>query len=183
MIALAALIDDQDDLQAFNDLVERYQIEMLRIARSVLHDQQLAEDAVQNAFYGIAVSFKNVPTEDPDTLHAYCLSCAKHAALRIWQREHRFETTELTDLSYGSPGFDPTFAAVEQSTDYERLLAAIRQLGESYQDVLLHYYVFDQSIREIAKLFGRSPSTVKTQLFRGRKLLAELCRKEGIIRG
>lgn len=182
MIAFAALIDNQDDLCAFNDLVERYQTEMLRIARSVTHDYQLAEDAVQDAWYGIAVSYKKIPADVPESLHAYCLSCAKHAALRIWRREQKLEITELTDISDAKYGDDATFAAVVQSSDYERLLAAIRQLAEPYQDVLLHFYVFDQSIRDISKLFGRSPSTVKTQLFRARKLLAEICRKEGIIR-
>ena len=183
LIAFAALIDDPNDLHAFNELVALYQTEMLRIARSVIHDYQLAEDAVQDAWYGIAVSYKKIPVQNPKVLHAYCLSCAKHAALRIRQREQRFETTELIDISDAAPGSDATFAAVVQSSDYARLLAAIRQLGEPYQDVLLHYYVFDQSIREIAKLFGRPGSTIKTQLFRGRKLLAEICRKEGIIGG
>ena len=181
MIAYAALIDDQNDLLMFNEIVARYQEEMFRIARSVLHDHQLAEDAVQNALYGIAVSFKKVPTEDPDALHVYCLSCAKYAALHIRQSEQRIETTELTDISYVSPSDNPTFDAIQQSSDYEQLLSAIQQLDEIYQDVLLHYYVFEQSVKEIAKLFGRKPSAIKTQLHRGRKLLAELCRKEGIL--
>lgn len=183
LIAYAALIDDQEDLLKFNALVERYQVEMFRIARGVLHDQFLAEDAVQDALYGIAVSFQKVPTDDADVLHVYCLSCAKHAALRIRQKESRFETAELTELTDVSASDNPTFEAVEQSDEYERLLAAIRQLDELYQDVLLHYYVFGQSVKVIAKLFGRKQSAVKTQLHRGRKLLAELCGKEGLLHG
>lgn len=46
MIAYAALIDDQADLFKLNELVEKYQEEMFRIAKSVLFDHQLAEDAV-----------------------------------------------------------------------------------------------------------------------------------------
>lgn len=83
LIAYAALIDDQADLLIFNELVEKYQEEMFRIARSVLFDHQLAEDAVQNALYGIAVSFKSIPSNDIDAAHTYMLSCAKYAALRI----------------------------------------------------------------------------------------------------
>ena len=183
MIAYAALIDNQADLLKFNELVERYQEEMLRIARSVLRDHQLAEDAVQNALYGVAVSFSHVPAENPDAVHTYLLSCAKYAALRLLRAERKIETVEITDLSELSRGEDPTFDEIRRSEDYARLLHAIEQLDEIYQDVLLHFYVFDQSVKEIARLFGRKPTTVRQQLSRGRRLLAEICRKEGILHG
>ena len=120
MIAFAALIDDKEDLQFFNHIVETYQIEMFRVARSVLGDNQLAEDAVQNALYGIAVSFHRVPSADADELHAYVLSCAKYAAYRILRSERHEETSELTELVGASPEDDPTFARIEQSEDSGR---------------------------------------------------------------
>ncbi len=181
LIAFAALIDDQQDLLKYTELVERFQGEMLRIARSVLHDHHLAEDAVQNALYGIAVSFPKVPSDDETAAHAYFLNCAKYAALRIKKTEQKLVTTELTDVIELSPSLDPTFEAVRESSDYDRLLAAIRKLDEKYQDVLLHFYVFDENVKEIAKLFGVRKATIRQRLFRGRKLLAELCRKEGIL--
>ena len=183
MLAYASLIDDRAELLKFNELVERYQIEMLRIARSILHDYHLAEDAVQNALSGIAVSFSKIPSEDPDAVHTYFLSCAKHAAIRIKKTQEKLPTAELTDLASFTQDDNPTFEAIAQSEDYDRLLSAIRQLDEIYQDALLHYYVFDQSVKEIAKLFGEKPSTIRQRLSRGRKLLSELCRKEGILHG
>lgn len=183
MLAYASLIDDRAELLKFNELVERYQIEMLRIARSILHDYHLAEDAVQNALSGIAVSFSKIPSEDPDAAHTYFLSCAKHAALRIKKTAAKIPTTEITDLTSLAEDDDPTFETIARSEDYDRLLSAIRQLDEIYQDALLHYYVFDQRVKEIAKLFGEKPSTIRQRLSRGRKLLTELCRKEGILHG
>jgi RNA polymerase sigma factor, sigma-70 family len=182
LIAYAAMINDKKELLRYTELVECYQADMFRIARSVLYDHQLAEDAVQNALYGVAVSFNKVPTEE-DAARAYLLNCAKYAALRIKKSEQRIETTELTEVIEVSPSPDPTFEAIQNSNDYERLLNAIRQLSEDYQDVLLHYYVFEQSVKEIAKLFGERSATIRQRLSRGRKLLAELCRKEGIGNG
>lgn len=183
MIAYAALIDDQADLLKFNELVEMYQEEMFRIARSVIFDHQLAEDAVQNALYGIAVSFKKVPSNDINAAHTYLLSCAKYAALRIKKSRQQVDEVETSEIIDITPDDNPTFEAIQQSDAYDQLLYAIEQLDEIYQDVLLHFYVYDQSIKEIAKLFGRKPSTVRQQLTRGRRLLAEICRKEGIVHG
>lgn len=182
MIAYAALIDDRADLLKFTELAETYQADMFRIAKSVLFDHQLAEDAVQNALYGIAVSFKSVPANDERAARTYLLSCAKYAALRI-KKSQQTDTVELTEIIDISPEDNPTFDAIRQSDDYERLLRAIEQLDEIYQDVLLHFYVYEQSIKEIAKLFDRKPSTVRQQLTRGRRLLAEICKKEGIVHG
>ena len=181
MITFASLFEDQADLRRFTELVETHQNEMLRIAERILHDHQLAEDAVQNALYGVAVSFYHVPADDPEAAHAYLLNCAKYAALRICHAERRIETVELTD-DLASPDLDPTFEQVRRSDDYEGLLRAIRQLDELYQDVLLHYYVYDQSVKEIARLFGRTPAAVRQQLTRGRRRLAEICKREGIVR-
>lgn len=178
MIAYAALIDEQDDLLRFTSLAEKYQKEMFRIARGVLHDEQLAEDAVQNALYSIAVSIKRVPGDEKEA-RVYLLSCAKHAALRIKEKEEKQTAIPVPEVFEVAPEEDPTFAEVERSEDYDRLLTAIRSLDEIYQDTLLHFYVFGQSIKEIAQLFGRKPSTVRQQLTRGRRLLAELYRKEG----
>lgn len=183
MIAYAALIDDRADLLKFTELTEAYQEDMYRIARSVLFDHQLAEDAVQNALYGIAVSFKCVPSNDAKAARTYMLSCAKYAALHIKKTRQQLDTVELTEIIDISPGDNPTFEAILQSDDYEQLLSAIEQLDEIYQDVLLHFYVYEQSIKEIAKLFDRKPSTIRQQLTRGRRLLAEICRKEALVHG
>lgn len=183
MIAYAALIDNQADLLKYNELVEKYQEEMFRIARSILHDHHLAEDAVQNALYSVAVSFRSVPAGDRDAAHVYLLSCAKYAALRIQAVRQRIEKTELREEIEISTVDDPTFEAVLQSEDYEGLLRAMGRLDAVYQDVLLHYYVYHQKVKEIAKLFGQKPNTVRQHLSRGRRLLLEQCRKEGIVHG
>lgn len=181
MIAFAALIDDQTDLLKYGRLVEQYQEEMFLVAQSILSDHQLAEDAVQNALYGIAVSFKKIPSASLPAAHAYMLSCAKYAAMRILQKQGKEIPVGLAAYAALMSGEDPTFEAIRSADDYDRLLRAIGQLDETYQDVLLHYYVYGQSIREIAKLFGRKPSAVRQQLSRARKLLKELCEKEEIV--
>ena len=119
MIAYAALIDDQADLLRFNELVELYQEDMIRIARSVLYDHQLAEDAVQNALYGIAVSFKKVPSHDAKAVRVYMLSSAKHAALRLKKNEKKIETVGYSEIIDISPEDNPTFEAHRQARSHQ----------------------------------------------------------------
>lgn len=55
-----ALIDTEEDKIKFVTLYEKYRKLMFYIANDILKDTDLAEDAVQEAFFRIAKNFKKV---------------------------------------------------------------------------------------------------------------------------
>lgn len=58
MIAMyLALIDDEKDKIKFREIYEEYSKQMWYVANEILHDRFLAEDAVHDAFLGIAKNF------------------------------------------------------------------------------------------------------------------------------
>ena len=179
MILYAALIDDKDDQLRFEAIVNTYGAAMFRIANSVLHHHDLAEDAVQEALMGIAISFHKVPKDDEQTLRAYVLSCAKYAALKLAGREQQQEQV-IQSMEATVCVDDATFEAVLQCENYEALLRAMRKLEPLYQDTLMLRYVQGLEVREIARIMGKRPGTVRQQLSRGKRLLVALLRKEGI---
>ena len=87
MIIYAAIIDDPKEQTRFNELYEGYRKQMYMVAFRVLHDHGLAEDAVHNAFMGIAMSIKTVPDGEGKEIRAYLFTCAKNAALRILKKK------------------------------------------------------------------------------------------------
>lgn len=179
MILYAALIDGKEDQLRFETIVNTYSAAMFRMANSVLHHHDLAEDAVQEALMGIAISFHKVPKDDEQKLRVYVLSCAKYAALRLARQEERQEQVvqPLEDAFYVD---DATFETVLQCENYEALLRAMRQLEPLYQDTLMLRYVQELEVREIARIMDKRPGTVRQQLSRGKRLLVALLRKEGI---
>ena len=52
-----SLIDSDEDKAKFSNLYEQYKNLMFYIARDILKDEHLAEDAVQEAFIRIAKNF------------------------------------------------------------------------------------------------------------------------------
>ena len=178
MILYAALIDDPKEQSRFVALYEGYRKQMYLVALRVLQDQALAEDAVHNAFFGIAMSMKHVPEGGGDEVRAYVLTCAKNAALRI-----RWKESRQAQLTKGPipviPNAASAYEEFEQSEDYDRLLNAIRKLPPIYRDVLLMHYVYELDLDEISIKLSRKKATVKQQLFRGKQQLLALYRKEG----
>lgn len=173
------MITDQPDKLRFEHLYRSYHKQMLIVASRILRDSNDAEDAVQDALLGIARNIASLRSMDERSLRAYVLTTAKNAALKILNRNQKAEETErILELNYSES--ETLFQAVLNSMDADLLLRAMRQLDPLYRDVLLLTYVRELSLQETAAILGRKEETVRKQLYRGRKLLVDLCRKEGL---
>lgn len=179
VILYADMIDDKQDLVRFDSLVYAYQHQMLLVAREVLGDMHLAEDAVQVALLRIAQYIRSVPRDSKEAQRAYVLAAARRAALDLLERQkHWNKMLDISDLSLAAP--DDLFEQVAASQDYDLLQRAMRQLPPYYRDVLVLKYIHGYSVREIANIVGRKHATVVQQLTRGKKALIALCGKEGM---
>lgn len=65
-----------------------------------------------------------------------------------------------------------------QDPEDRSILEALMTLPKKFRVVMTLYYVEEYPIDDIAKLIGRTPSAVKMRLQKGRRLLADLYRKE-----
>lgn len=65
--------------------------------------------------------------------------------------------------------------------EYEQveLFEVIDELDEQLQTIVTLFYIEDLAIKDISKVLGISEGTVKSRLFRARKLLSELMLGEG----
>ena len=156
-----ALIDSEADQLRFSDIYSNYQKQMLLVAKRILHSDEDAEDAVQIAFLGIAQRIKSLPVDDR-RLRAYVLTAAKNAALSLLpQKKRQDNMLDIDELPIASD--EDLFVKVMQS-----------------REVLLIICVEGQTVAASAAILHRKPGTVRQQLNRGKKLLIDFCRKEGM---
>ena len=173
------MITGQTDKLRFEQLYHSYRKQMLAVAYRILENTDDAEDAVQDALLGIAKSISSLRELEDGALRAYVLTAAKNAALKILYRNRKGADTErILELNYKET--ESVFQTVLNTMDADLLLRAMRQLEPLYRDVLLLTYVQECDLQEAAAILGRKEETVRKQLYRGRKLLIELCRKEGL---
>lgn len=177
-LALPARIDAMPENDCVEQLHSRYHRQMLVVADRILHNQAEAEDAVQNALMGVARNFDRLP-RDARAERAYVLTAAKNAALSMLPEKARRDA--LVDISQVDvPSGEDLFQQVMDCQDYALLLRSIRQLAAHYREVLMLVYVYDHTIQEAARILGRKEDTVRKQLHRGREILIEICKKEGL---
>ena len=165
------LIEEDADKAKFEKLYTMYKKKMWYAADSILSDAYLAEDAVHNAFIGIARNMKKIRDVESAKTAAYVVTAAKNCAIDILrERKGLYEVNidELYDVS--DKKSDSLYSAIETEDVLVKTLAAMPAV---YRDVLYLLTVEQMSEKEIAVLLGRRPGTVHQQVRRGRMILKE----------
>ena len=177
-----SMIEEQADQIRFEQIYHGYRKQMLVVANRVLRNPEDAEDAVQNALLGIAKHIKSIPASDERVVRAYVLTAAKNAALSLLPgKQQRDSFADISELTIAVE--EDLFQQVLNSHDYALLLRAMKKLEPPYREVLLLVYVHEHGSKATADILCRKEETVRKQLQRGRRLLIELCRKEGMCFG
>jgi RNA polymerase sigma-70 factor (ECF subfamily) len=138
---------------------------MLSLAYSLTGSWGDAEDLVQEAYTAAHRKWNVVGGYDDPA--AWVRRVVTNAAVSRWRRLGR----EVNVRQRLAARVDPASREVE--TVDERFWAAVRALPRQQRAVAVLHYVEDQSVDAIAALLGCSAGTVKTQLFRARRTLAD----------
>ena len=181
-----ALRTRRGDLAAFGELVRRYQAAVFNVAYRLLGNQSDAEDATQETFLRAFRAFHTFDLERP--LAPWLKRIATNVCLN-WLQSARIKpyVTEADMSSSESDAFTMDSWPHPQSNPEQELLiaesaAAIREailrLPPHYRAAIELRHFQGQSYAEISESLGHSLSTVKSDLFRARKMLAKMMKGE-----
>lgn len=155
------------DDQAFNELIQPYIIKLKKTAYLLLHDHNLAEDAVQEA---LIQAYKYLPRFNPEQAKFYTWinKITIHMVGKI-KRRRRFKITNLSELTIDDSKSPDTQAILNE--EYEQLYQSVLKLSFKYQTVITLFYYQELSVEEIAQTLNIHTGTVKSRLHQARKKL------------
>lgn len=147
----------------FEQIVERYQEQVVRMCFLYLCDRTLAEDAMQETFlkvYRAMDSFRGDSSERTWIMRIAMRTCydMNHSG---WFRVINRHVT---------PDMVPE-AAVPFEEDDDELMSAVTRLPIRLREVILLYYYQRMTVNEVADTLGISQSSVSGRLQRGRDKL------------
>jgi RNA polymerase sigma-70 factor, ECF subfamily len=152
------------DIRAFETLMRRYNRRLHRIARSILNNNELAEEAVRVAYLR---AYANLDRYEPaGKVGAWLARLAFNEALA--QRRHSTASTPapvvqgvVTEVADGG----------ERVVTSAQLEAAIDSLPEVFRTVLVLRVLEDMSGVDVAVCLGLNETTVRTRLYRAQQRL------------
>lgn len=170
-------INGEEEKRTFEYFYVTYRRQMFYVAKTVTGNVSDAEDAVHNAFIGIAKHIDVLIGSDEEKSKCYCIKAAKNAALNIVRKNSQMSDTVSIDDLYDVAD-EKAFEDMLSTSDYNEVVSVIRGMDDVYRDVLYMRYVMDMSVKKIAEVLDRKEATVKQQLIRGKKILISALSEE-----
>ena len=162
------LIDQarRGEVNAYEQLVERYGNVALRTAYVIVGSQADAEDAAQEAFFK---AYRALRTFRPGSaFRPWLLQIVANEARNQRRRSGRRERLEVRvrdDLRTGGAAPSPQ-AQAEAAEERAQLLRAVNSLRDEDRLVVACRYFLDLSTEETARVIGSPSGTVKSRLSR-----------------
>ncbi len=177
-----ALVEDEDRLLSFEQLLEKYGKKIYNLILRQINDREEAEDLTQETFLN---AYKSFPTFRGDCkIHTWLCQIALNQCKNRFRQRDRRRHVEGPSLDAPSVGSEETqrpmeIADWEQSPQdvlirnetYRYVLKAISALPDDYREVIIFCDLQHLPYMEIAEITGLSLEAVKTRIHRGRLML------------
>ena len=156
------------DLDAFAEIISRFQHMAFGYALSFVRDLGQAEDVVQEAF--VAAWYALPSLTDPAAFAGWLRGIVRHRAHRVLRRKH-LEALPLSSADTVAADEPAPDRRVERRQQARAVLAAIGDLARPLREVVTLYYVHDCSHQDIATFLGVPVTTVNNRLHAARAQL------------
>lgn len=171
LIIFLSLIEEEGERIKFLNLYEGYRFRILHIARNILNDQGLAEDAVQNTFLYIAQNIHLIDDVNSPKTRNYIYIVTTHKAIDILRKFKKETCTSAEELEYFIGGYEHIEKIIIENQEYAQILKAISELPFKYKECLELHLVYDLSAKKISALTGLPLETTKKRIQRGKAIL------------
>jgi len=158
------------DVQAFEQIVQRFQDMAVGYAYSILGDFHLAQDAAQEAFVQIHKDL--VQLREPKAFPSWFRTVVYKQCDRMTRRKQVHDVSLETALAVCTNQASPA-ELVESDEMRQAVQAALLLLPEAQQQVIALFYIAEYSQKEIASFLDVPVTTVKKRLHDAKKQLKE----------
>ncbi|MCL2400494.1 MAG: RNA polymerase sigma factor [Defluviitaleaceae bacterium] len=164
-------LDSEADKNKIVQLYEKYHRLMFYVARKVLSDHALAEDAVSESIEKMIYNIHKIDDISCYKTKAFIVIIVRNTALNILKKKGRTDTHLDVDSEVIA---DESFLVSDKIISiesYNNIVSIINSLPDTLRDVAVLSLVHEQSHSEIAEILEISYDTVKMRLSRAKKTI------------
>ncbi|HWQ79784.1 MAG TPA: sigma-70 family RNA polymerase sigma factor [Anaerovoracaceae bacterium] len=169
LLVLLASLKTEEERTALTDIYNEHKYALLAAVYKICGNQQMAEDAVHNAFEQLIKKNKeDMRLSCIDFRRRYVI-IVKNKAIDLMRREKIYSDEVMKDLDYEFEADEtPVDVQVVNEEEYEDLRKHLEKLDDISRLVLEMKYVLNMSHKEIGAELGMSPEHVNTRIARAK---------------
>ena len=160
---------------AFDELIARWHKPLWRYARNLTGNDAAADDAAQEVWLRVLRGIARL--QDGARLRAWLFGIARRVLMDRLREQYAHPVAAEADIEQ--------HAAPDDLADLEAELSAMRdglaRLPLVENEVLTLFYLQELSLDDVAQVLGIPLGTVKSRLFRARKLLRHEMQAKGVL--
>jgi len=163
------------DEQAFTVIVDRYKQRLLRLAISVVRNQEDALDVLQDALVKVYHSLPRF--RQSSALYTWLYRIVMNHAIDYIRRRPQVAIESTTEMLHELPDQNMSLRPDREMLNAElreHIFAAVDELPAKHKQVILLREVEGMSYRDIAAVVGCTEGTVMSRLFYGRERLRQV---------
>lgn len=161
---------------AFDDLIARWHTPLWKYVRRLSNSSELAADTVQDVWLRVLRSITRL--RDASRFRPWLFSIARRVVMDRLRSEYAQPIDDAVDLS--------TIAEEESDDNLEHEIAVMHdelaQLPAVEREILVLFYLNELSLSDLSEVIGIPVGTVKSRLFRARRLLRTKLMTKGVMR-
>lgn len=175
---IAALVQ-KGDKDMFALIIERYEQKLLRYAFYLLKDHDVAADIVQDTFIKAYINLQGFNVNKKFSSWVYRI--VHNEAINYIKRHKK--VTAFSDMERSGDDFTVSYspeAVIDKNLMKKSVQKCLKSVDVKYQEIIGLYYFENLKYQEISDILHVPASTVGVRINRARKILKEICRKQGV---
>lgn len=165
---------NQADIDKFETYYNKYKNYMYSIAFEKLQDIQYAEDAVQNAFEKLAKVFSKIDNINSEYTKNLIKIITINTCKDILRKRNKSLVTVPLETVENELYINDNYSILSD------ISKCTHSLPKKYTYVLILKYVYGFTSKEIARILETKEGTVRSNISRGKVLLAQKLKENGI---
>lgn len=176
--AISASVSDEEvidkymvtqDTQYFNVLYDRYSDKVYAKCISMLRDEMMAEDAVQDIFMKVLLSLSKFKQNSRFSTWLYSISYNFCIDVIRRKKKQNMYITDMDDMSNLEGVVDDEDDSDILETNVRQMKVVLEQMKASDKAVLLMKYQDDMSIKDMTYVLDKTESAVKMKIKRAKE--------------
>lgn len=177
MLAYLNAIERIEEKEKFELVYNTYRHRMWYVAKNMLKDDYLAEDAVQDAFFALIRHLDKIDDIYSSRTKSFVVTIVKSKCIDIIRKRSGY-MEEMGMIDEVIPMAEPL--PLEQliiNEGYDQLLYYISCLDDNYRIAFELKYIQNLKDKEIADILNITPKNVQMRVYRAKKKLQEMLGK------
>ena len=163
-----SMVNSDEERNLVERLYKEYKQLMYKTAYSILHNSELSEDAVHEAFLRVIDNLQKFQKYSCKENVAYLVIIVRGIALnKLKQKKREADLDEEIESSVNIE------EAVNADIGYSEIVDRIKSLSPALKNVALLYFVQGCSVQEIAQILDTKVNTVYSSVSRAKLILTK----------